>query len=114
MVYPHFLKFLCNVESENVFPLLAKEFGCRLQATPGQAKEEATEGGAPGPPGPFISSLSPISPTPCLFAGHPTGGYCFVTPPKLIWLPKEQCKETEVCFKGPRNSKIRAPERRTA
>ena len=44
MVYPHFLKFLCNVESENVFPLLAKEFGCRLQATPGQAKEEATEG----------------------------------------------------------------------
>lgn len=83
MVYPHFLKFLCNVELENVFPLLAKEFGCRLQATPGQAKEEAM--GRDAEP----------------FAVHPAGGYCFATPPKLTWLPQEQCKEAEVCFRGP-------------
>lgn len=60
--YPHFLKFLCNVESENVSPLLAKEFGCRLQATPGQAEEEAMGRGAAGPPRLFIAEPAP---SPC-------------------------------------------------
>lgn len=59
MVYPHFLKFLRNVELEDVFPLLAKEFGCRLRAPPGQAREEAMRRGAEGPPGPFIAEPAP-------------------------------------------------------
>lgn len=103
MVYPHFLKFLHNVELENVFPLLAKEFGCRRQAPPGQAEEKAMRRGASVPPGPFITEPVPLFWLPCL-----------VTPPKPTCPhPGNRVKEAEVCFKGgPCNSKIRAPERR--
>lgn len=55
MVYPHFLKFLHNVELENVFPLLAEEFGRRLQAPPDQAEKKAMRRGAAWPPETFIA-----------------------------------------------------------
>lgn len=60
MIYPHFLKFLHHVELENVFPLLAKEFGCRLQAPPGPAEEKAMRRGVVGPPGPFTEESAPL------------------------------------------------------
>lgn len=99
-------KFLCNVESENVFPLLAKEFGCRLQATPGQAKEEAMERDATGPAGPFIAqpALSLLDTLPVAIALLP-----LLNSPGF---PRNNVKKLKFAQRGPRNSKIRAPERR--
>lgn len=59
MVYPHFLKFLHNVELENVFPLLAEEFGRRLQTPPSQAEKKAMRKDAAWPPETFIAEPAP-------------------------------------------------------
>lgn len=83
MVYPHFLKFLHHVELENVFPLLAKEFGRRLQAPPGPAEEKAMRRGVVGGlQDPSLKSLPP-------FSGYPSPSCCLVILPKLTWLPQE-------------------------
>lgn len=108
MVYPHFLKFLHNVELENVFPLLAEEFGRRLQAPPGQAEKKAMRRGVAWSPETFIAEPAPP------FSAYPAPGCCLVTPPKLTWLHQEQSKESCRLLQGrPMQLQNQSPREKT-